>query len=218
MHGKKVFGIICALLLVLLLAVSLAACDSEEPEVYTEGLAFIKTDDGFAVAGYVGTDYDVVIPSVYEGEPVTSIEDSAFEGCETLLSVVIPASVKEIGSSAFAGCTALTKADIPQGVTEIGAYAFFDCELLRSINIPDGVTQVGYAAFSSCAGLVEVSIGKNVERIDRDAFYGCFNLVTVEYRGTRAEWNMIEIDEEWSLMCKFKYVECQDGSIYIYRS
>ena len=39
----------------------------------------------------------------------TKIEDYAFQGCENLISVIIPDSVTEIGRWAFVGCNNLTK-------------------------------------------------------------------------------------------------------------
>ena len=54
---------------------------------------------------------NAVIPSQvqYDGETyiVTSIDDSAFDTCESLSSVTIPSSVTSIGDSAFTGCRML---------------------------------------------------------------------------------------------------------------
>ena len=61
---------------------------------------------------------------------------SAFEDYESLKSVVIPDSVKEIGDSAFQGCTGLSSIVIPDSVTEIGVGAFSLCTGLKTINVP----------------------------------------------------------------------------------
>lgn len=44
----------------------------------------------------------VVLPSVHNGKPVTSISKSAFFMCDKLTSVIIPDSITEIGVNAFA--------------------------------------------------------------------------------------------------------------------
>ena len=53
------------------------------------------------------TDYAIVIPSEYEGKPVTAIGDSAFLACDNITDITIPDSVKAIGKFAFTGCNKL---------------------------------------------------------------------------------------------------------------
>ena len=64
-------------------------------------LIFKKNGNGYSVTGYEGMPTVVVIPETYEGLPVTSIGERAFEDCFGLTSITIPDSVTSIGSSAF---------------------------------------------------------------------------------------------------------------------
>ena len=89
---------------------------------------------------------------------VTSIGDSAFEGCSSLRQIYIPDSVTSIGDSAFTGCTSLRQINIPDSVTSIKFDAFRDCTSLRQIYIPDGVTSIGYSAFWGCDSLQTILI------------------------------------------------------------
>ncbi len=117
----------------------------------SDGLSFrVHEKEQTAEVLGMGTcrDTDVVIPSVYEGLPVTSIGDYAFTGCESITSITIPDSVTSIGGDAFYGCEALKSITIPDGVTSIGGDAFYGCEALKSITIPDSVTSIGDYAFS----------------------------------------------------------------------
>ena len=73
-----------------------------------------------------GTSY--IIP-----DRVTSIEHSAFFGCDGLTSITIHDSVTSIGDSVFENCSSLTNVFIPDSVTSIGDSAFFSCGSLTSI-------------------------------------------------------------------------------------
>lgn len=77
----------------------------------------------------------VVIPSSYEGKPVTSIDMGAFEDCVNITEVIIPNSISSIDYGAFAGCSKLTRVVIPSSVTRIGSDAFDGCVSLLSIEV-----------------------------------------------------------------------------------
>ena len=56
----------------------------------------------------------LIIPSNYNGKPVTSIGAHAIQNCGSLTRVTIPASVTSIGRGAFSACESLTSISIPQ--------------------------------------------------------------------------------------------------------
>lgn len=65
---------------------------------------------------------------------VTSIGDSAFSGCESLISVELSDSVTSIGGYAFSGCTALISIVFGNGITSIGDYVFNNCSALKLVD------------------------------------------------------------------------------------
>jgi hypothetical protein len=88
---------------------------------------------------------------------VTSIGNSAFEGCIGLTSVTIPSSVTSIDAGAF-GRSGLTSITIPSSVTSIGRSAFYGCSGLTTITIPSSVTFIGNYPFIGCTNLSDIVV------------------------------------------------------------
>ena len=121
-------------------------CNDIDPnyvvENASEGLSFELNDSktGYIVTG-IGTctDTEIIIPSKYNGLPVTSIGYYAFYECISLISIVIPNSVTSIDDRAFYYCVNLTSIEIPNSVTSIGLWAFGYCLDLTNIKIAESV-------------------------------------------------------------------------------
>ena len=145
-------------------AVSVASSDPADFEI----------EDG-VLKEYRGKGGDVVIPN-----GVTSIGDSAFEGCSSLTSITIPNSVASIGWSAFGDCSGLTRITIPNSVTSIEEGAFSGCSGLTSITIPKSVTSIEEGAFFGCSSLKSITIPKGVTSIADGAFCGCESLEEIK--------------------------------------
>lgn len=130
-------------------------------------LTFTLNSDG---QSYAVSDCDtsasgvVEIPAIYNGKPVTSIGNSAFEYCKNVTGVAIPGSVTSIGNEAFYWCVNLT-----------------------SIAIPNGVTRIEHSTFENCLDLTEIAIPSSITYIGSDAFYDCDELKTVYYGGSASD-------------------------------
>ena len=147
-----------------------------------EGLTYELNSDGtsYTVTGIgIYPDTDLVIPSVYNGLPVTKIGNNAFRGCTGLEGVTILNGVTSIGEYAFADCDSLTSIVIPDSVTIIGVRAFYNCISITSIIIPDGVTSIGFCAFTNCFTLTSIVIPDSVTSIGAMAFWNCDSLTNI---------------------------------------
>ena len=159
------------------------------------GLKMERVDGGYSVTNGSNASGDLVIPTTYQGKPVTSISASAFQNCMELTSVTIPDSVTSIGKKTFSGCTGLTSVTIPNSVTSIGASAFEGCTSLTNITLPfvgatpdaTNNTHFGYifgadSNDDNCtyipASLKAVVITGGTS-IDSYAFFGCSGLTNI---------------------------------------
>ena len=152
------------------------------PDVPGEGLEYaINPDNASYSVITIGTcdDTNLIIPSTYEGLPVTGIGNSAFYGCTNLSSVTIPDSVKNIDTAAFYGCSGLLSVTIPDSVTSIGEGAFYECSSLSCVTIPDSVTTIGIFTFAYCDNLTAITITNSVTNILDYAFAYCYSLTSV---------------------------------------
>ena len=134
------------------------------------------------ITGAEPADGNLAIPAMLDGCPVTGIGNSAFDSCEGLTGVTIPASVKRIGESAFRGCSALTSVELPEGLKRIESLAFYGTGL-ETVTVPKSVRWIGGSAFASSALLSATVLGGAISGED-GAFFGCSSLKTLTL-GTR---------------------------------
>ena len=182
--------------------------------------AIIETSTNTLIQGCQNT----IIPN-----NVTSIGQRAFYYCSGLTSVTIPSSVTSIGMYAFYYCSGLTSLTIDNGVNSIEGDAFDGCSSLTSVMIPDSVTNIGTNAFTDCSSLISITIGNGVTILgiptgsltDQRIFDFCDNLTTINYTGTKAQWNAIDKGRYWNTTgfgndkIPATVVHCTDGNVNI---
>lgn len=114
---------------------------------------------------------------------------SAFEGCTTLSSIRIPASVTSIEEGAFRGIGSVNSISVETGNSNYSASG--NCLIERSTGrliqgcsasvIPENgtVSEIADYAFADCTGLTKLHIPASVSTIAGTAFAGCKGLESI---------------------------------------
>lgn len=124
---------------------------------------------------------------------MTTINRCTFTGCTSLESMTIPDNVTSIGDSAFGNCISLEKLSLSSNLQTMGSNVFHNCENLTEVQIPNRLNEIPYGTFTSCSRIESIGIPNSVTKIGNFAFQDCSNLSTVNYDGTKSQWDNISI-------------------------
>lgn len=119
---------------------------------------------------------------------VITIDSYAFEGCNKLISITIPASIEKIYFNSFVGCSGLEKIEVAPGnatyISKDNCLINKNTETLvlgckNSIIPKSGVTTLGVYAFKDNDSLINIYIPGNITNIESGAFENCKGLTDV---------------------------------------
>ena len=168
-------------------------CGEIDTSYMTKGLIFQLMGEEYFVTHYTGTESKVIIPSIYRGKIVTTIDNAAFQDCNILTNIIIPNSLVTICADAFARCKSLSKIEIPSSVKTIDDRAFLECDMLLEMNYLGTIDEWVEIEFGSdCSNptyftkelhinnnLVTNILLANATKISSYAFYNCNSIVSV---------------------------------------
>ena len=97
-------------------------------------------------------------------------------------------------------------------ITEILGQAFCCCENLTGLVVPEGVTEIPMNMLFETQKLTTLTLPTTITRIEAYIFYSP-NLTTINYNGTKAQWNAIEKDELWDDSTGEYTIYCSDGNV-----
>ncbi|MCM1306587.1 MAG: leucine-rich repeat domain-containing protein [Bacteroides sp.] len=153
---------------------------------------FYVGNDKTLLTDYTGNYADVILPNGIDGKDYT-VNDRAFENCETITNLTVPNGVKRINIRSFADCTALKKVIVADGTERIEPYAFANCTALETVVFGNGMQDLFGAVFDGCTALKSVVLGSGIETIWEEALSGCSSLDAIYYKGTAEDWDNIDI-------------------------
>lgn len=150
--------------------------------------------------------YKRKILSVYIPEGIKNIGNDAFGECDSIVSISLPGTVKNIEKSfrkmkrlkavkispeiknisntTFVDCISLTYIYIPEGIERIERDAFGRCSNLKNVSLPQSLKVIERGVFWECSGLEEITVPANVTEIGDYAFYHCDNLKHIYLEAT----------------------------------
>lgn len=155
---------------------------------------------GYIFGGWNGNFNRTHMPSSLKhitiSEGITTINNYAFQGCESVTHIYLPNSVNIIGEEVFDNCKRLEYIKM-SNVEEIGNGAFSGCESLESVSLSDKLETIGRGAFADCTKLNNILIPNSLREIHSSAFGGCSALDKVSIKDI-GSWCNIDFEDNTS--------------------
>jgi len=128
-------------------------------------ISSIIISEGVAAIGKSAL-YRSSIESAKLPHSLITIDENAFQDCNSLKSIVIPDNVTYIGNEAFYGCDSLLSILLPKSLIEIPESLLAGCGQLRSLNIPQSVERMDKSAFDNCDSISSIVVDVNNKIFD----------------------------------------------------
>ncbi len=157
---KNAIKVICFVLAVIVIGVS--SCYI----YFTWDIGEFEVSEGsekgtVIITNYVGNDEDVVVPNSLRGKKVVSIDNSAFQGIDTIKSVTIGENIKSVGTNAFQDCENLQKVDMGASLERLGNMAFANCPKLTEVKFSPVLKEFGHMVWGNIENEIKIDLNGN---------------------------------------------------------
>ena len=168
-----------------------SAEESSEPESkqYVENIAdyTVETDKNgeLMITKYNGHDPYIIIPSEYEGKPITTVYCTTLLDCDFIKGIKVSEGITcvdkdevyvendKIVEFGFCGCTSYEELMLPTTLEVLGNLSH--SKKLKKIVVPEGIMLDNYQFFG-CTALETVVLPDDLTSIGIKAFVGCDSL------------------------------------------
>lgn len=146
----------------------------------------------------------------YATPKCTTIGESAFWGCTSLLEVELPVSLTTIGPKAFRNCSGITQITVDNGTSDTSPFtpnavstlntdldltklpnltfmdfeAFAGCSSLTSVTTSSHISSLSKDTFKDCTKITSVTIDAATTTLNEACFSGCTRMATLTFNGT----------------------------------
>ena len=164
----------------------------------------IKVIGGTSISSYIlgSSSNNYFVLKCYLSNTITSLGNSAFYYCYSLISIKLPSSITSIGISALSNCyslksiflpntitsmddsslyncVSLTSVTLPNSITRLGENVLANCYQLKSIFLPNTITKIGIAILNNCFSLTSVTLPNSITSLPRSSLVNCYSLTSV---------------------------------------
>ena len=84
----------------------------------------------------------------------------------------------------------------------------------QKITLPDGFKEI-HEGFDMCMYVKRIYLPKTITKLYNEILTSCVSLKTIDFAGTKAQWNAIKKEERWNFNAPAFDVSCSDGIINI---
>lgn len=187
--------------------------DNEQTQTNNEEVNFtftlINNDTEYELSDCAGNATRIIIPSIYNGKPVTRIGDNAFYDYNSLTSITIPSSIISVGRKAFYMCDALMEVRYTGTIDQwvmidfIGEYKYsnpvrisrplyINNEIVKEVKLTTATTITENSLKGLSLNLIRIEIGESVESIEKGAFSN--NLIVEVCNNSNIDLTKINLD------------------------
>lgn len=127
-------------------------------------------------------------------------------------SITIPNNVENMLPAQLVQCVNLMSTTLPSTLKEMPNTFMLGCPI-ESITIPEGVIVTNYQFVTQCESLKTINLPSTISKLGRNTINECPALETINFNGTKKQWNSVVKDEYWLMNSGSPTIHCTDGNI-----